>query len=36
MILDHNNLDQKEKNILRRYLFWDQMVPNCLKIDTTH
>ena len=35
LILDHNTLE-KRKNILRRYLFADKIIQNCLKIDATN
>ena len=36
LILDHNALDKREKNILRHYLFGNKTIQNCLKIDETH
>ena len=36
LILDHNALDTRGKNILRHYLFRDKGIQNCLKIDATH
>ena len=36
LILDHNALDKRGKNILHHYLFGDKIIKNCLKIDATH
>ena len=36
LILHHNALDKRGKNILPHYLFGERIIQNCLKIDTTH
>ena len=36
LILNHNVLDKRGKNILHHYLFGDKTIQNCLKIDATH
>ena len=36
LILDHNALDKRGKNILRPYLLGDKIIQNCFRIDATH
>ena len=36
LILNHNSLNKRGIDILRHYLFEDEIIQNCLKIDATH
>ena len=36
LILAHNVLDKRGKNISHHYLFGDKIIHNCVKIDATH
>ena len=36
LIIDHNTLDKRGKNILHHYSFWYKIIQNCLKTDANH